>query len=98
MFLVLVLMLSSDVFVVTQILREVLPSGMTIPSAFESVGHIAHLNLRDEHTPYRHVIAQVSTCLMHQVLYLRHGLVPVSFVKYWNRLFWRKTNREYVLS
>jgi tRNA (guanine37-N1)-methyltransferase len=44
-----------------QILRQVLPAGMTIPSAFESVGHIAHLNLRNEHLPFRHVIAQVST-------------------------------------
>lgn len=32
---------------------------MTIPTAFESVGHIAHLNLRNEHAPYRHTIAQV---------------------------------------
>lgn len=42
-----------------QILEAVLPKGMIIPSAFETVGHIAHLNLRDEHLPYKKVIAQV---------------------------------------
>lgn len=32
---------------------------MIIPSAFETVGHIVHLNLNDEHLPYKKVIAQV---------------------------------------
>lgn len=42
-----------------QILEDLLPKGMIIPSAFETVGHIAHLNLRDEHIPYKKLIAKV---------------------------------------
>ena len=30
-----------------------------MPSAYETVGHIAHLNLRDELLPWKHVIGQV---------------------------------------
>jgi len=53
------LTLGYDYWPMDEILRQVLPAGMTIPSAFESVGHIAHLNLRNEHLPFRHVIAQI---------------------------------------
>ncbi|XP_061983221.1 tRNA (guanine(37)-N1)-methyltransferase 1 isoform X2 [Populus nigra] len=42
-----------------QILEALLPRDMIIPSAFETVGHIAHLNLRDEHLPYKKLIAKV---------------------------------------
>lgn len=42
-----------------QILEALLPKGLIVPSAFESVGHIAHLNLRDEHLPYKKLIAKV---------------------------------------
>ncbi|KAK7272488.1 hypothetical protein RJT34_29108 [Clitoria ternatea] len=43
----------------TEILEALLPEGMIVPSAFEIVGHIAHLNLRDEHLPYKRLIAKV---------------------------------------
>ncbi|XP_058090751.1 tRNA (guanine(37)-N1)-methyltransferase 1 isoform X2 [Magnolia sinica] len=42
-----------------KILEALLPKGLIVPTAFETVGHIAHLNLRDEHLPYKEVIAQV---------------------------------------
>ncbi|XP_029128676.1 tRNA (guanine(37)-N1)-methyltransferase 1 [Cajanus cajan] len=43
----------------TEVLEALLPEGMIVPSAFETVGHIAHLNLRDEHLPYKRLIAKV---------------------------------------
>ncbi|XP_010520888.1 PREDICTED: tRNA (guanine(37)-N1)-methyltransferase 2 isoform X2 [Tarenaya hassleriana] len=48
-----------DYWPMNQILEALLPKGMIVPSAFEMVGHIAHLNLRNEHLPYKRVIAKV---------------------------------------
>lgn len=48
-----------DYWGMDEILEALLPDGMIIPSAFETVGHIAHLNLLDEHLPYRKIIAKV---------------------------------------
>ena len=42
------------------ILRQLLPASVVdIPSSFEQVGHIAHLNLREELLPYKHLIGHV---------------------------------------
>ncbi|KAL4423839.1 hypothetical protein ABPG75_001140 [Micractinium tetrahymenae] len=41
------------------VLQRLLPPGMEVPSSFESVGHIAHLNLREELLPYKFIIGQV---------------------------------------
>jgi len=44
----------------SQVLRHVLPCSVEeVPSAFETVGHIAHLNLRDDLLPYKRLIGQV---------------------------------------
>lgn len=40
-------------------LRQLLPVDVTVPTGFEQVGHIVHLNLRPEHRPHRHLIGQV---------------------------------------
>lgn len=48
-----------DYWQMNEILEALLPRDMIIPSAFETVGHIAHLNLRDEHLPYKKLIAKV---------------------------------------
>ncbi|CAK9863736.1 unnamed protein product [Sphagnum jensenii] len=53
------LSLAYDYWPTDELLKEILPDGMTVPTAYESVGHIAHLNLREEHLPFRHIIAQV---------------------------------------
>ncbi|KAI8467486.1 MAG: Met-10+ like-protein-domain-containing protein [Monoraphidium minutum] len=42
-----------------QVLRQLLPAGMEVPSSFESIGHIAHLNLKEEALPYKSLIGQV---------------------------------------
>ena len=43
-----------------QILRSILPLSITeIPGAFETVGHIAHLNLVEEVLPFKNVIGEV---------------------------------------
>jgi tRNA (guanine37-N1)-methyltransferase len=47
-------------FSASYILTKVLPPhAHPPPAAFETIGHIAHLNLRERHLPYRHVIGQV---------------------------------------
>ncbi|KAE9456434.1 hypothetical protein C3L33_11646, partial [Rhododendron williamsianum] len=48
-----------DYWQMNEILEVLLPEGVIVPSAFETVGHIAHLNLRDEHFPYKKLIAKV---------------------------------------
>ncbi|KAH6767964.1 Met-10+ like family protein [Perilla frutescens var. frutescens] len=48
-----------DYWQLNEILEALLPEGMIVPSAFETVGHIAHLNLRDEHLQYKNIIAKV---------------------------------------
>ncbi|XP_078437229.1 met-10+ like family protein [Wolffia australiana] len=53
------LTLTYEYWPANEILASLLPSGLIVPSAFETVGHIAHLNLRDEHLPFKRVIAQV---------------------------------------
>ena len=45
-------------------MQKVVPKDVQeVPHAFEGVGHIAHLNLRDELLPYKHIIGQVRNCL-----------------------------------
>ena len=53
------LTLGYDYFNAEQILRQMLPEGCEVPGSFETVGHIAHLNLRDELRDYRHLIGRV---------------------------------------
>ncbi|KAI4333755.1 hypothetical protein L6164_018523 [Bauhinia variegata] len=48
-----------DYWQMNEILEALLPDGMIVPSSFEVVGHIAHLNLRDEHLPYKKLIGKV---------------------------------------
>jgi tRNA G37 N-methylase Trm5 len=40
-------------------LQKLLPEGVEVPTSFESIGHIAHLNLRPEQLPHKALIGQV---------------------------------------
>ncbi len=42
-----------------EVLKRFLPAGVEIPSSFESIGHIAHLNLKCDALPYKYLIGQV---------------------------------------
>jgi tRNA (guanine37-N1)-methyltransferase len=49
--------LDPSYFTSLHILQSVLP--VSPPTSYEQVGHVAHLNVREQHLPYRHVIAEV---------------------------------------
>ncbi|GJE89666.1 Met-10 like-protein-domain-containing protein [Phanerochaete sordida] len=53
--------LTYDYWTVDDIIASVLPENLLeeAPSGFATVGHIAHLNLRDEYLPYKHIIGQL---------------------------------------
>ncbi|KCV72905.1 hypothetical protein H696_00474 [Fonticula alba] len=53
------LCLDYNYWTVDQIFDSALPDGLPNVSGFETIGHIAHLNLRDPHLPYREFIGQV---------------------------------------
>ena len=40
-------------------LRKLIPNCDDPPTSFETIGHIAHMNLRDEYMPYKNIIGQV---------------------------------------
>ncbi|CAG8443503.1 4116_t:CDS:10 [Diversispora eburnea] len=42
-----------------EILKAILPEEVESPSSFTQVGHIAHMNLRDEFLPWKYIIGQV---------------------------------------
>ncbi|XP_071678849.1 tRNA (guanine(37)-N(1))-methyltransferase [Lolium perenne] len=41
------------------ILKQLLPAGVEVPSSFETIGHVAHLNIPDDLLIYKDVIAKV---------------------------------------
>ncbi|XP_062090707.1 retrovirus-related Pol polyprotein from transposon TNT 1-94 isoform X3 [Humulus lupulus] len=53
------MILSESVQNSDHILKQILPTGVEVPSSFETIGHIAHLNIHDELLPFKDVIAKV---------------------------------------
>ena len=49
-----------DHLTVEEVLRQILPAGTEVPSSFEQIGHIAHMNLREEVLTYRYIIGMWS--------------------------------------
>jgi tRNA (guanine37-N1)-methyltransferase len=52
------LTLTYNDWTVDQVLKKLLPIS-EIPSAFETVGHIAHVNLRDDVLPFKYIVGKV---------------------------------------
>ncbi|OAQ95902.1 hypothetical protein LLEC1_07101, partial [Akanthomyces lecanii] len=62
------------------VMRSILPEELQgeIPSGFNTAGHVAHLNLRDQYLPYKHIIAQV-------IIDKNPGIKTFDYAKvYWN--------------
>lgn len=55
------LVLDYNVWTHTEILAAVMPEDLLdeVPAGYELVGHVAHLNIRDQYLPYKHLIGQV---------------------------------------
>ena len=51
--------LSYEDWTADEVLKRLLPNTCEIPSSMEQIGHIAHLNLRDELLPYKYIIGKV---------------------------------------
>ncbi|XP_061362166.1 tRNA (guanine(37)-N1)-methyltransferase 2 isoform X2 [Gastrolobium bilobum] len=52
------LMLGYSYWNADHVLKKILPTGVEVPSSFETIGQIAHLNLHDELLAYKDVIAK----------------------------------------
>ena len=53
------LKLDYSYFSADEVLKRLLPSDVEAPASFETIGHVAHLNLRDAHEPFKHIIGEV---------------------------------------
>lgn len=51
--------LDYDHLTASEALRKLLPEDIEVPSSFETVGHIVHLNLKEKSLPYRYIIGKV---------------------------------------
>ena len=58
------LVMTYDHYSADQILAAVLPRGTEITTSFETVGHIAHMNLKECHVPFQELIGKVYYCIV----------------------------------
>lgn len=59
-------------------LRKLLPESVEVPGSFETIGHVAHLNLRPPQEPYRLLIAQVCCNLSRKDIAVRTRASAIS--------------------
>ena len=62
-----VMHLGYDALSAEEALRRIIPPGIVIPVGFETVGRVAHLNLREEHEPYKAAVAAVLVDKLKQI-------------------------------
>ena len=74
--------------------QRLLPAGSEVPSSFESIGHIAHLNIRDELLPYKHVIGQVIMDKNPNITTVVNKVSWMTGVDMWRTLATSKCERE----
>lgn len=65
---------------IEQILRSVIPEELEIPSSFTQIGHIAHLNLKEQYFPWKKIIGQVILDVSHLVLCIFFYLYKLEFL------------------
>ncbi|KAJ3204231.1 tRNA(m(1)G37)methyltransferase [Entophlyctis luteolus] len=53
------LVLDFNYWTADQLIRSVLPDRLNVPSSFELIGHIAHMNLRNEYLPYKNIVGEI---------------------------------------
>ena len=71
--------LSFHMYSTHAVLRAILPLCIgDVPGAYETVGHIAHLNLRKEQLPFKCIIGGL--CFVHMLMYTLTEFVVCKFL------------------
>ena len=52
------IVLNYEDYTMKSVLTAILPDGVDVPKAFEIIGHIIHVNLRNEHESYKKIIGK----------------------------------------
>ena len=80
------IVITYDHYSADQILAAVLPKGIEVTTSFETIGHIAHMNLKECHFPFRVVIGK-KTLLTFYGIIERWTAIPQSHCEGGLRIF-----------
>ncbi len=88
--------LTAENFTLPELLRTVIPEPLDLPAAYECVGHIAHINLREEVLPYKHAIGEaiLAKVKVHYAVLYARARAPVEHHLIASRLHTRSTSRR----